>query len=99
MKKLVLTTSTLELCHLYLHDYHCRQIFFGSAHGTGYARLVDEVTADHRLRTLVTMLEDVSEDIDTVGLPLARDKLRNMFRFAKIDVDAHNSGQRYVMDA
>ncbi|KAI9740005.1 MAG: hypothetical protein M1835_003166 [Candelina submexicana] len=63
-----------EVFKLHLYDFHCRHILFGCSHDNGYARLLEELSADRQAVDRITLLE---------GVPFERELLLLQSTFRK----------------
>ncbi|KAF2190134.1 hypothetical protein K469DRAFT_657856 [Zopfia rhizophila CBS 207.26] len=76
----------IETFKLYLHDFHCRHIFFGCSHDNGYARILEDVITDPSYVHRITLLEGVPVEKELFALPFATKKLPGLFRDTKLYV-------------
>ncbi|KAI9716336.1 MAG: hypothetical protein M1812_005401 [Candelaria pacifica] len=78
-----------EVFKLHLYDCHCRHILFGCSHDNGYARLLEELSADRQAVDRITLLEGVPFERELLLLQSTfkkSTKFPALFRSTKISI-------------
>ncbi|ORY19626.1 hypothetical protein BCR34DRAFT_552579 [Clohesyomyces aquaticus] len=70
----------IETFKLYIHDYHCRHVFFGCSHDNGYARALEDLAMDATYLDKITLMEGLPFGKELLMLPFKTNKIDGLFR-------------------
>lgn len=92
------TNPLADSFHLYIKDYHCRQVLLGCGNSTAYTKLLEQYSSDPQLRPRLTVIEGAPLDKDMMALPLQIKKFPTLFHAGKVAIPGQSNSPRERVD-